>query len=129
MNQEEIFDKVANHLLTQNARSFSTELQVCMYRSGDGLMCAVGCLIKDDAYVERIENSPIGATVVDKVLIKSGIPMDTDPVYEDLLLNLQQLHDGKCLDCNSQTYDVFEWETGLQAIAKFFGLDYKGIQQ
>lgn len=129
MTPQEIFDKVVTHLLTQNARSFSTELQSCMYRNEYGMMCAVGCLIKDDVYFEEIEKNPVGAMIIDKVLIKSGIPIDTDPVYECLLLNLQQLHDWKWLDCNDKVYDVSEWETGLQDIAAFFGLDYNGVPQ
>jgi hypothetical protein len=55
---QEVFDQVANHLLTQNKRSVSaTDNTLCVYRSPDGLKCAAGCLIADDEYDPRMEGS------------------------------------------------------------------------
>jgi len=45
MNCQEIFDKVATHLLTQNKKAL--EGSFCSYLTTDGLKCAVGCIIPD----------------------------------------------------------------------------------
>lgn len=58
MTDQEIFDKVATHLLTQNAKSVGAPGK-CMYRAEDGKMCAVGVLIPDEAYDPCIENVPV----------------------------------------------------------------------
>lgn len=45
MTPLETLEKIARHLAVQNARAFDgTD---CQYRTDDGLMCAVGCLISD----------------------------------------------------------------------------------
>lgn len=63
MNTQEIFNTVATHLLTQNARSMGTAPQMegrgCLYRGENGRMCAVGCLIKDEFYDPILENEPV----------------------------------------------------------------------
>lgn len=53
MNAQEIYDKVAVHLLTQNAKSMTGRKDnhgnlICAYRSPEGLSCAAGCLITDE---------------------------------------------------------------------------------
>lgn len=50
---QEIFDKVAIHLIKQNKRS---ELNgSCAYRGENGLMCAAGILIPDEEYKPKFE--------------------------------------------------------------------------
>ncbi len=44
MTKQEIFDKVATHLLTQNEKALNS-VGGCVYRTDKGLKCAVGCLI------------------------------------------------------------------------------------
>lgn len=58
---QQIFDQVAVHLLTQNAKSsvpadpeYPDQLR-CLYRSGE-LQCAAGCLIDADEYSETMED-------------------------------------------------------------------------
>ena len=46
---QELFDKIATHLLTQGARS-ENSLGKCLYRGEFGRKCAVGCLISDEEY-------------------------------------------------------------------------------
>ena len=46
MNRQEVFDKVAIHLLTQNAKALNSG-GLCVYKTPNGLRCAVGCLIPD----------------------------------------------------------------------------------
>ena len=47
---QEVFDRVASHLLTQSARSLLPDGSGCAYRGANGRMCAVGCLIADYEY-------------------------------------------------------------------------------
>lgn len=46
MNAQEIFEKVAAHLLSQNAQALDKGGN-CLYRDPSGKACAVGCLIPD----------------------------------------------------------------------------------
>lgn len=123
MNQQEIFDKVATHLLTQNARSLSQKGD-CVYRGDKGLMCAVGCLITDEAYHSDLENLPVTSSEVVYALENSNITVDD--VVELLLAYLQRLHDGRTMDWACQAYKVSEWDAGLKKIAEIFNLEYKG---
>jgi hypothetical protein len=60
MTDQEIFDKVALHLLSYAKQGFkSVDDRGCLYRNGEGLSCAVGCLIPDDLYDPVIEHHPI----------------------------------------------------------------------
>ena len=53
MPPQEIFDTVATHLFTQGRRAFDGV--GCVYRTPEGLSCAVGCLIPDDLYAPEME--------------------------------------------------------------------------
>jgi hypothetical protein len=55
MTAQEIFDKVTTHLLTQMKQSRNSNSGGCVYRSPDGLMCALGCLIEDSEYTPTME--------------------------------------------------------------------------
>lgn len=51
MNHQEVFTKVATHLLKQGRRALFAEkngFRSCAYRGDNGTKCAVGCLIKDE---------------------------------------------------------------------------------
>lgn len=54
LTPQEAFTKMVNHLTKQQGRSFGLA-GLCMYRSPDGLMCAVGCLIPDEQYVPQMD--------------------------------------------------------------------------
>lgn len=57
MNKQQIFNKVAEHLLTQMA--VSEDEFGCLYRGPNGLKCAVGILIPDDLFEVELENSDV----------------------------------------------------------------------
>lgn len=87
MNRQEIFDKVATHLLTQMKKSSDTVR--CWYRSPEGLKCAIGCLIPDHLYNKSIEgcgsfNLPV------HILDYIGVKERSDRYF---LSNLQTIHD------------------------------------
>ena len=55
-------------------------------------MCAVGCLITDEAYRPALEGQRVTQLAVLKALEKSGITMDVSTGIM-LLVDLQEMHD------------------------------------
>lgn len=97
MTNQELFDKVANHLLTQgipSMRDLPDESghirQRCAYRGDNGTKCAVGCLIPDDQYDPNMETLPV------KTLLKvqpNALGFQPTPEQINVLADLQTLHD------------------------------------
>jgi hypothetical protein len=114
MNTQEIFDKVAKHLLTQNAKSGDGSNY--LYRGPNGMMCAVGCLIDDKAYRPDFEKHRITSPTVKDALLASGIVCQYD--NESLLTRLQMIHDYK---------DVVNWKQQLESCANHFGLKFTPV--
>lgn len=123
MTYQEIFNKVAIHLLNQRTRS-TDETGDCRYRSGDGLSCAVGCLIKDEDYHPSFEGVGVGSVashtlgllptqeLLAKALRKAGVRPTPRNIH--LLVDLQYIHD----------YDHVErWRERLRSLANFKDLD------
>lgn len=78
---QQVFDQVARHMLTQNARA--SDGTRCKYREGS-LKCAAGCLISDDEYKTEFENSSW------VLLAERGkVPAE----HSDLIRELQRVHD------------------------------------
>ena len=107
---QEMFTKVAQHLLKQNARSVSYT-ESCRYRGDDGRMCAVGCLIADEAYSRDMEGLRVSSGVVIEGLRDSGVCTNT---VLSLLIALQSCHDST---------PVSEWRQHLREIADEYGLE------
>lgn len=83
---EQVSEYIRDHLLKQKARAVPVGRATgCMYRTQEGLRCAVGCLIDDSVYDERIEGSGIGSGVTEFV-IKSHPSLDK--LHHQLLLSL-----------------------------------------
>ena len=96
MTNQEIFDKVHTHLLTQ--RTAAIEDGSCCYRAGTQ-SCAVGALIPDALYTTEIEGASV-ATLIDQgdtyphtalgyALKQAGFTPDQYPLLRDL----QRVHD------------------------------------
>jgi len=116
MNLQQIFDKTASHLLKQGTQSVLEDDDTCAYRGQDGLMCAVGCLISDDAYNWYL----VGTSVVDckrvqKALRDSGIEFDAHGQVMRLLTMLQTIHDTK---------EESDWAASLGELANELGLKF-----
>lgn len=106
MTNQQIFDKVATHLLKQGAKSqqHTGEQPTCAYRGENGMMCAVGCLIKDEDYRPAFEGYGVAAIPNYKeqcnfdvkfladALSKAEIDVNSSDTVL-LLSELQQLHD------------------------------------
>lgn len=82
-SEQEVFDQVARHLLTQGKQSIDSDEVRCMYRSGS-LKCAAGCLIGDDEYQPEMEGWDWSA------LVSKGKAPGTNLT---LIIDLQCLHD------------------------------------
>lgn len=111
---QQVFDKVALHLLTQKKQSMNGA--ECMYRGVDGTMCAVGCLIKDEHYTDYIENRGAASDCVVEVLAKS---LNTDKAevfnYVNMLVDLQSIHDNM---------EPYGWFNSLYHAAKRHGVEW-----
>lgn len=121
MTLQEIFDKASTHLLTQNAKSL-LGISMCRYRADNGLMCAVGCLIKDEFYTPDLERKVSYMKDVQTALVSSGVLDKVDTVIMSeksrMLDRLQEIHDIRL---------VSEWESELKILAKQYKLNFKGI--
>lgn len=115
---QQIFDQVATHLLTQNKQSMkSGDVNVCLYRNGEGLKCAAGCLIGDDEYKPEMDSSGTigGGTKVGSGwgrLVERGlVPSE----HEELITSLQRVHDA---------YLPTHWGVQLANLANRFDLTF-----
>ncbi len=123
MNSQEVFNKVATHLLKQNSRCTDGQETVCEYKDGKvpcryknakGENCAIGVLIKDSVYSTELEDKGCLNRVVVKALEDSGLTsLSTDTSLKFLLADLQSLHDKQ---------PVFIWKTQLNTLAYQYGL-------
>lgn len=96
MNDQEIFDTVVTHLASSPGKA--VHHQSCKYRTPNGGMCAVGCLIPNKFYVPIMDGLSGGNSVVNKnpyvqrALKKVGIDADNTNTLA-LLTSLQATHD------------------------------------
>lgn len=95
--EQEVFDQIVNHLLTQNKKCMNNEN--CVYRNEKGLKCAAGCLIADDEYKPEMDDTDSGTNW--KTLFNNGLVPNT---HLNLIMSLQSIHDN---------YEPYEWETEL----------------
>lgn len=131
MTKQEIFNKVASHLLKQNAKSeiFKESLNktvyayggeneylnktVCAYRGENGCKCGIGILIPDEKYNPSLECHTVNNTNVLEAL-EDGID-----IYEEemptFLCRLQEIHDYN---------DTKNWKSSLKYFACQEGLNY-----
>jgi hypothetical protein len=101
-NHQEIFDRVAEHLLTQNQRSSVQTISSpnsCRYRLGE-LKCAIGCLIPDELYDPEMESHTVVGDSVRYLFDEKFLPF---------LHNLQRIHDVDPVD---------QWQESLDELCK-----------
>lgn len=119
MNLQKIYDKVKNHLLTQNRKSvkyYAYGTYHCRYRSDDGAKCAIGCLIPDSWYDPMMENLSVNDLYHDKFLnpiLNSSVGKLT-PIKMDLLMALQGVHDDS---------EPSAWKRRFKQVANKFKLN------
>lgn len=114
---QEVFDRVAIHLLMQGKRSKDRNGTWCAYRGPDGTACAVGCLIDDKHYQKRFEGVAINNPVLGPLMMQSvevSLGMSLGDKEKHLLFALQIVHD------NEQTP---AWGYHLSRVADSFNLE------
>ena len=101
MTEQEIFDKVAKHLLDQGEPSVIGDS--CVYRGTNGRMCAAGVLIPDEVYSVEMEGKCFHS-------VAQKLPDSLSYLKENSFFvgELQELHDDT-MACT--------WERKLRAIA------------
>jgi len=112
---QEVFDYVANHLLTQIEKSREVHKHkdvqglTCAYRGQNGLMCAAGVLFTDAQYKKA---GDIEKRAWRDLAENGPVPKH----HKDLIATLQSVH-----DCNEPD----EWRTGLFECTNRYGLEFK----
>ena len=113
MNKQEVFNTVWNHLNKQGEAAMLNDHE-CQYRTPDGKMCAVGCLIPDGVYEPCMEGQTVRSLLeaYPDALASVGIHFD-ETSQDDLtfLSELQNAHDHDL--CN----DFDEWQRQMETIA------------
>jgi hypothetical protein len=115
MNEQEVFDQVVSHLRAQGKQAVSSDGIGCMYRSPDGLKCAVGCLISDEEYLPQWEgvNLAILLNYSDRYNFQN-VAGRLQPARQ-LTIDLQRIHDN---------YNPISWEDAFKDIANKYRLIY-----
>lgn len=85
LSTKEVFLKVKEHLLLQNAKSASRG--DCVYLNGKGLKCAVGCLMSDEDF-NNLSLGDAKANIEYLVLVGKA-----DGKHVKILRSLQKVHD------------------------------------
>lgn len=116
MTEQEVFDTVARHLLTQKEQclirgSFKDCAYRTEYENGTVLYCAAGCLIEDEDYNIALE----GKAWDD--LVYAGIMPDT---HMRLIQKLQSIHDEE---------SISSWRFSLMNLAIDFKLNPKVLHE
>lgn len=95
-NDQEAFDIVYKHMLTQKKRAMDAKGMGCRYRGAGGSKCAAGALIPDELYNPAYEDVNIRYILDPHDSEKDG-PADLIEHFKnvslDLLAKLQNIHD------------------------------------
>lgn len=120
MNTQEIFNKVVLHLSGMKKQSLRTG-GVCAYRGEGGSMCAVGCLISDEAYASRQNMEGFTASsLAARGAVSESIGRALERNDTELLTYLQSVHDRQN-NWDGSGLNQDGWER-LRVIADKFGL-------
>lgn len=113
--EQEVFDQVAVHMLTQKVQSIRAGSCTCSYRGGEqgNLMCAAGSLIADEEYDPSWDQDD---GVSWDALVANGSVPDS---HEFLIAALQSIHDD----------DSSPWEADLRKLAVEFNLNTDAIDR
>lgn len=85
------YDKTIAHLVQQGKQATVLSAldgrPICVYRTKDCAMCAIGVHIPEDVYTPKMENRGVISLLMDFPELRAYIP------NEDLAVELQRLHD------------------------------------
>lgn len=108
---QQLFDQVVSHLRTQGKPCYSSVSGGCAYRGQNGLKCAIGALIPDEAYLPRMEGLDAGGILQ---FLPDTLKQEF-AAHNTLLISLQKVHDE---------YPPIGWEQQLQRVANVYHLQY-----
>lgn len=112
MTEQEVFNKMVDHLRKQGYKRSQREDGACVYRGEGGRMCAVGCLLPDELYTTTFEGK--SAMWICKKLTEEKWPAAK---FMILLDEFQLIHDLR-MDTPERAEAEF-WR-----VAKRFSLKY-----
>ena len=125
MTNQEIFNRVHTHLLTQ--RTAAIEDGSCAYRA-DAKSCAVGALIPDALYTSEIEGTSVSVLIKYKetyphhplgyTLKQAGFTPEQYPLLRDL----QRVHDRLLPRTTDESPSMARTLCGLRIVAAQFNL-------
>ncbi len=113
MTKQEIFDTVVSHLRTQGCKALCAGN--CVYRGPNGTKCAMGALIPDELYAERMEG------------MSAGMVLESYPELEKLLGGDRASDNGRLLTALQETHDNWDpsdWESRFEYQANKHNLVY-----
>lgn len=113
--EQEVFDYIVNHLLTQNAKS--QDDGTCLYLNPEGLKCAAGCLIADNDTTAKIIRNNNNDDSWDELIYENLVTHE----HRNLIAAMQVIHDN-VMNVPS------DWPTELENYAHNNGLTYNGKQ-
>ena len=108
---QELFDTIVTHLRTQGRLCIT--LAGCAYRGDEGSMCAIGCLIPNEAYSSDMEGKSIIGLLCSDLLPESL--KNELKAHDRLLTSMQDIHD-RCT--------VSSWEDEFKRVAHEYDLLY-----
>lgn len=116
--RQHLFDVACTHLLKQGKKSMGVVISndwdaeyidddtpQCVYRSEDGLQCAVGCLISDEHYQKTLEGNKAGYA---RAAVCKSFNCNEADVPIHFLMSIQEVHDHG---------EVSEWGARLLELA------------
>lgn len=113
---QQVFDKVADHLLTQNRKSKDishTASTLCRYYGPNDTRCAIGCLIPKSVYREEMEEGYTASELISEFDGVRGL-FGSDVLNKVFVLNaLQAVHDDGCVEM---------WPRALYGVAENYEL-------
>lgn len=114
LSAQEIFDRTAKHLLAQGQRAKAPcdYGSSSVYRTEDGLKCAIGCHIPDDLYEPWIDEKRLDVEILPSKFLP-GINVNQ---HLELLVVLQECHDTRLPNT---------WYIYLANIARVYGLRFR----
>lgn len=114
---QEVFDEVAHHLLTQNEQAQDANGH-CMYRDEEnGYACAIGCCIPEELYSSNMEEKNVGELLSEHYDVMDQIFGREVDIY--LLKKLQHVHDD---------VSICFWHNTLVTIADDFELSKDALK-
>lgn len=93
---QKLFDRAVGGILKQGKASIiidDNDRPHCMYRGDNGTKCAIGHLIPDSKYDEKMENLGF-----EQLLNRDVFPYKYGRKYQNFLADLQTLHDNNSWD-------------------------------